>query len=66
MAPACEEIWRDALKLANRFAGTEDVTTVADDMYAAIRRHGSPRGAQPETDALVDELLPGYRKPAAA
>ena len=25
-------------------------------------RFGSPRGAQAETDALVDELLPGYRK----
>ena len=41
------------------------MTAVADDLYAAIRRHGSPRGAEPETDALVDELLPGYRKSAA-
>lgn len=61
----CEEIWRDALKLATRFAGEADVRAVADDMYAAIARHGSPRGAEPETDALVDELLPGYRKAAA-
>ena len=65
MAPACEEIWRDALKLAKRFAGEADVRAVADDMYAAIARHGSLRGAEPETDALVDELLPGYRKAAA-
>jgi hypothetical protein len=28
-------------------------------------RHGSPLGADSETDALVDELLPGYRKSAA-
>jgi len=27
---------------------------------------GSPRGAQAETDALVDELLPGYRRSTAA
>ncbi|HEY7044613.1 MAG TPA: LysM peptidoglycan-binding domain-containing protein [Nocardioidaceae bacterium] len=65
-APACEDIWRDALTLANRFAGPADVRLVADDMYAALARHGSPRGPEPETDALVDELLPGYRKVSAA
>ncbi len=37
-----------------------------DDMYDAIAHHGSPRGAQAETDALVDELLPGYRRSTAA
>lgn len=65
LAPACEEIWRDALKLANEFAERADVRAVADDMYAAIARFGSPRGAEAETDALVDELLPGYRRSAA-
>ncbi len=66
MSPACEEIWRDALSLANRYAGPADVRAVADDMYAAISRQGSLRGPQPETDALVDELLPGYRRNPAA
>ncbi len=64
-APACEELWRDALRLADRFASRPDVIAVADDMYAAIRQHGSPRGAEAATDALVDELAPGYRKSAA-
>jgi hypothetical protein len=64
-APTCEELWRDALRLAHRFATTVDVTAVASDMYAVIRQQGSPRGAEPETDALVDELLPGYRRSAA-
>ncbi len=64
-APSCEDLWRDALRLASRFATRADVTAVADDLYAAVRRHGSPRGAEPETDALVDELLPGYRRSAA-
>jgi len=54
------------MTLADTFAGRADVRAVADDMYAAIARHGSPRGAQPETDALVDELLPGYRRSTAA
>jgi hypothetical protein len=66
MVPACEEIWRDALALAKRFGSQGDVRAVADDMYAAIARFGSPRGAAAETDALVDELLPGYRRGSAA
>lgn len=65
MSPGCEEIWRDALGLANSFAGPADVRAVADDMYAALARHGSPRGPAAETDALVDELIPGYRRSAA-
>ncbi|MBA3308631.1 MAG: hypothetical protein H0U28_01030 [Nocardioidaceae bacterium] len=65
LAPACEEIWRDALTLANQFAERADVRAVADDMYAAIARFGSPRGAEAETDAVVDQLLPGYRRSAA-
>ena len=66
LVPACEEIWRDALRLANRFGGPQDVRAVADDMYAAISRFGSPRGAEAETDALVAELLPGYSRSSAA
>lgn len=65
MSPGCEEIWRDALRLANTFAGPADVRAVADDMYAALARHGSPRGPAAETDALVDELIPGHRRSAA-
>jgi hypothetical protein len=34
-------------------------------MYAAIAKHGGPRGAESETDALVHELLPSYHRPAA-
>jgi hypothetical protein len=54
-----------ALRLASRFGGPNDTRTVADQMYAAIAEHGSPGGAAPQTDALVDELLPGYRSSAA-
>nr|MDQ3308483.1 hypothetical protein [Actinomycetota bacterium] len=65
-APACEEIWRDALALADTFAARADVRAVADDMYASLTRDGSSRGPQAETDALVDDLLPGYRRSTAA
>ncbi|MGH3359548.1 MAG: hypothetical protein ACRDO7_12155 [Nocardioidaceae bacterium] len=65
MAPASEQLWCAALRLAQKFATPRDVKTIADQMYAAVDRLGSPRGARPETDALVEELLPGYRHDAA-
>ena len=66
VAPAAEELWRDALRLAARLGSRSDVRAVADEMYAAIERFGSPAGATAETDALVEELLPGYRPHSAA
>ncbi|MPZ93852.1 MAG: hypothetical protein GEU96_02825 [Propionibacteriales bacterium] len=65
VVPDCEELWRQGLRLAARFGSTEETAEVAGDMYAAIAEHGSPRGASAETDALVDELLPGYRRRVA-
>ncbi|MGC4941568.1 hypothetical protein [Kribbella sp. DT2] len=63
-APASEELWRATLRLASHFGTTDDVTVIAGQMYTALSKHGGPRGAEAETDALVDELLPGYRRPA--
>ncbi len=63
--PASEELWRATLRLASHFGGQNDLGTVAAQMYSAIRKHGGPRGAEAETDALVDELLPGYRRAVA-
>ncbi len=64
MAPGCEELWRDRLRL-EAASGREAAHRCADAMYADLARHGSPRGAEPETEALVDELLPGYHRSAA-
>ena len=65
LLPASEELWRSALRLAAAFGEREDVESVADEMYTAIAKHGSPVGASATTDTLVDELLPGYRESAA-
>jgi len=65
VAPAAEDLWRDALRQAQQLGSRADVRAVADGMYAAVARHGSPRGVTAETEALVDELLPGYRRSAA-
>ncbi|WP_112236606.1 hypothetical protein [Kribbella monticola] len=64
-SPASEDLWRATLRLAAHFGTSSDVTNVAGQMYTALAKHGGPRGAEAETDALVDELLPGYRRPAA-
>ncbi|MBA2640682.1 MAG: hypothetical protein H0U77_12015 [Nocardioidaceae bacterium] len=45
--------------------GTQAAVVPADSMYATLARHGSPVGAGPTIDALVDELLPGYPRRAA-
>ncbi|GAA1672589.1 BTAD domain-containing putative transcriptional regulator [Kribbella yunnanensis] len=63
-SPASEDLWRATLRLAAHFGSTQDVTNVATQLYAALSKHGGPRGPESETDALVDELLPGYHRPA--
>jgi hypothetical protein len=66
VAPAAEDLWRDALRLAAQLGSRGDVRAVANEMYAAIEKYGSPAGATAETDALVEELIPGYRRHSAA
>ncbi|WP_456696066.1 hypothetical protein [Aeromicrobium sp. P5_D10] len=65
MLPASEELWRSRLRLAAHFGERADVESVAGEMYAAIAEHGSFGGTSGETDALVDELAPGYRSKVA-
>lgn len=62
--PASEELWRSRLWLAESTDGAS-LEPLVDEMYAAIAEHGSPVGASPATDALVDELVPGYRSSVA-
>ena len=65
VAPAAEGLWQDALRLAAKLGSRSDVRAVADEMYAAIDQH-SPTGATAETEALVEELIPGYPRHSAA
>jgi hypothetical protein len=60
LAPAAEVLWRDLLRLL----GGDDPHTaglIADELYGTLARHGVPGGAEPETDALVQQLAPGRR-----
>jgi hypothetical protein len=38
---------------------------VADEMYLALAGDDVPGGAAAETDALVETLIPGYRRRVA-
>lgn len=65
MVPGCEELWRDELRLTHEHE-PEQLPERIREMYAAVAAHGSPRGAEATTVALVDELLPGARQVAMA
>ena len=65
LMPANEEFWVSLLQLEARADDGAALRDTADRMYAAIAEYGSPVGASARTDALVDELLPGYRRRSA-
>ncbi|MGJ9414310.1 BTAD domain-containing putative transcriptional regulator [Aeromicrobium sp. CF4.19] len=65
LLPANEELWRSRLWLAESRGESVDLASLIDEMYTEIAEHGSPVGASPATDALVDELVPGYRSSVA-
>lgn len=65
MLPANEELWRSMLRLTEHFADSDAVAQTADQMYQAIADYGSQLGAEPATDALVTDLLPGYHAQVA-
>ncbi len=65
LAPASEDLWRARLRLEAQFGSRDDVAVIADSLYEALAEHGAPYGPTGETDALVAELLPGYRRKVA-
>jgi DNA-binding SARP family transcriptional activator len=64
--PAAEDLWRDLLRTVAARGDRAVLTAVVGEMYRALGpadgRGRGPRG-EPETTALVRELLPGYRPP---
>ena len=60
--PACESLWRELLGIAGR---EDRAAAVVDEMYETLQLSGSPRGAEAETDALVQALVPGYQVPGS-
>ncbi|MFI8087871.1 BTAD domain-containing putative transcriptional regulator [Streptomyces sp. NPDC086080] len=61
-APADERLWNELLRATHALGEPERLTTLAADL---IGRSGA-RGLPPRTEALLDELLPGWRDTVAA
>ncbi len=53
LVPTAEPLWRDLLRLR----GTEGAPATSEEMYAVLSRHRVR--PEPETDALVEQLVPG-------
>jgi hypothetical protein len=64
--PAAEVLWRDLLRTVAARGDRRTLEAVAVEMYRTLPpapgRAGSGRRAEPATDALVRELLPGFRR----
>jgi hypothetical protein len=57
LVPTAEAIWRDLLELTLP-RGPQPVAMAADEMYRVLAAHRI--WPEPETDALVQQLAPGY------
>ena len=62
--PANEDLWRARLRLEATYGDDDGLREVADALYRTLAEEGS-YGASGETDALVAELIPGYRSAVA-
>ncbi len=65
MVPVSEELWRALLRLHHGGGGPGGAAAVADEMYATLAAHDVPGGAEAETDALVEAVVPGYSRRTA-
>jgi DNA-binding SARP family transcriptional activator len=62
--PAAEQLWRDLLRTVSARGDRASLAAVTAEMYRTIAPAGSGLTPASETDALVQELLPGYRRTA--
>lgn len=63
--PASEQLWRDLLRTVASRGDRASLSAVAAEMYRTIAPAGSGLSPTAETDALVQELIPGYRRRTA-
>jgi hypothetical protein len=62
--PTSQVLWRDLLRTVAARGDRRTLEAVATEMYRTISTGGTRRGgrAEAETDALVQTLLPGFRR----
>ncbi|MEX5711354.1 BTAD domain-containing putative transcriptional regulator [Parafrankia sp. FMc6] len=63
-APTAETLWRDLLRTVAARGDRRTLEAVAGELYRTVSAQSTRRGgaAEPETDALVQQLLPGFRR----
>lgn len=57
IAPAAEDLWRDALRLAAALGGRRDVEAVAEEMRRSVSVHGAGLQVSERTEQVVREVL---------
>ncbi|MFS2293336.1 MAG: bacterial transcriptional activator domain-containing protein, partial [Actinomadura sp.] len=62
LAPEDEGLWRDLLRAAHATGDVVRLRAVVDELRARIGRDPYLDRLQPETEALVEELLPGWHQ----
>ncbi|WP_396230852.1 bacterial transcriptional activator domain-containing protein [Frankia sp. EI5c] len=62
--PAAETLWRDLLRTVAARGDRRTLEAVAAEFYRAVAARPGRGGTvtEPETDALIQELLPGFRR----
>ena len=63
-APTSELLWRDLLRTVAARGDRRTLEAVATELYRSVGGKSTRRGSgvEPETDALVQSLLPGFRR----
>jgi hypothetical protein len=64
LLPEAELLWRDLLAVEARAGDRDALVGCGEELYETLGRRRVPT-PQAQTDALVDELLPGFRRRAA-
>ncbi|MFC6885664.1 hypothetical protein [Actinomadura yumaensis] len=65
LAPDDEGLWRDLLRATHAAGDPEQVRIAVDELRARVVRDPMIDQLQPETEALIDELLPDRRRAPA-
>ncbi|MUN40385.1 BTAD domain-containing putative transcriptional regulator [Actinomadura litoris] len=62
LAPDDEGLWRDLLRATHASGDVAQIGVIVDEMRSRIAHDPMFGGLQPETEALVEELLPGWHR----
>ncbi|TYB48384.1 bacterial transcriptional activator domain-containing protein [Actinomadura chibensis] len=61
LAPGDEGLWRDLLRATHATGDVAQVRVVVDELRSRAARDPMLGGLQPETEALIEELVPDWR-----